>query len=121
MKLTVKQLDILRHMLGINDPSKARPKPYRNHAAVDPGNSEYLELARLGMVERVECVVSTSYHWYRCTAAGEAAARASFRAFRYPKRKRRYLAFLDLSDSLTDLTFRDFLTNPEFADVRANC
>jgi hypothetical protein len=118
-ELTAKQLDMLRHMLGINDRSKKHPKPYRNYAAVEPGDALLVELERLGMVRRYHEAASpvTPYDWYECTETGIEAARASFYRRRYSKAKRMYSLYLDLSDGC-DLQFRDFLTDPEFAAIR---
>ena len=115
-----KQLDHLRHMLGINDPYKRVPKPYRNHAAVNPGDPEWLELERLGMVERYQPRGPSDYHYYRCTDMGKLAAMRSHRTIRKTKAQRRYSAFLDISDCMPDTTFKEFLIAPEFADIRAN-
>jgi len=106
-------------MLGVNDPSQRWFMPYRNYAAVRPGDPEFVELARLGMVERFDGTFLSRDHWYQCTPAGIEAARKSFRKFRLPKSKRRYQAFLDLRDVLPDLTFHEYLTTPDFAESRA--
>ncbi len=119
MKLSEHQLDLLRHMLGINTPEAAAPAPYRNYAAVNPGDREYIELERLGAVERYRAASPReSYDYYRCTPAGHAAALASHRRIRHPKGKRVYLRFLSVRDALPDLTFREFLMGQQFASVR---
>ena len=119
MQLSDHQLDLLRHMLGINTPEAAAPRPYRNYAAVDPEDAEYHELALVGAVERYRRAgPGNSFDYYRCTPAGQAAALASHRRIRYPKARRVYLRFLDVNDALPDLTFRDFLMNPRFAVTR---
>ena len=110
MRLSEHQFDLLRHMLGINTPEAAAPAPYRNYAAVNPGDREYIELERLGAVERYRAASPReSYDYYRCTPAGQAAALASHRRIRHPKGKRVYLRFLSVRDALPDLTFREFL------------
>jgi hypothetical protein len=119
MEPTIEQLHTLRHMLGINDPSKRVPKPYRNYAAVNPGDAEFLAMEAAGLVELYTAAdPSTSYHWYRCTEAGRLAAMRSFRDIRYSAAKRRYSAFLNVSDAVPDLTFKQFLTLPDFAEAR---
>lgn len=118
--LNAAHADMLRHMLGINDPAVGRPKPYRNHAAVTPGDPLFVELAELGLVERYHAVGDggSAYDYFRCTEAGRSAAMASHRACRWPRPRRRYHRFLALGDVFPDLTFREFLTDPMFADVR---
>lgn len=114
--LTEKQLDTLRHMLGINTPSDREPKPYRNHYAANPGDAEMLELTALGMVEFAG--IRYELHYYQCTDAGRAVAMRSHRTIRLTKAKRIYRKFLDVSDCCPDLTFKEFITSPEFADSR---
>lgn len=115
-----RHLDMLRHMLGINDPSVGRPKPYRNYAAVTPGDPLFIELVALGAVERYRVAGQggSDYDFFCCTEAGKAAALASNRTRRWSKPRRRYDRFLDLRDVFPDMTFRDFLTAPEFAEAR---
>lgn len=118
LTLTEQQEDNLRHMLGINRPEQRAPQAYRDYAAVNPGDVEWVELERLGMVERYSS--HGSYHWYRTTPAGRAAAFASHRKIRFSRSTRRYLKFLDLGDCFPGLTFREFLTAAEFAEARAS-
>jgi hypothetical protein len=110
------QLRTLRHMLGIDKPELDRPVPYRNYYCANPGEPEMLELVRLGAIELY--ATQGGYEWYRCTAAGRAAAIASHKTIRYTPAKRRYIKFLDVRDCLPDLTFREFLTNPRFKQSR---
>ena len=119
MKLTNNQLHTLRHMLGINTPNDRVPKPYRDYAAVSPGDAEFLELERLGAVERYTVSLG-EYTYFRCTEAGKLAAMRSHRAIRKGKPQRRYSVYLDICDSYQDLTFKDFLTNPKFKEARDN-
>lgn len=116
MELTADQLHTLRHMLGINTPERKIPKPYRNYAAVNPGDIKFLELERLGAVEPYHTF--NQYVYYRCTEAGKLAAMRSFRDIRYSRSRRRYIAFLDIRDSYQDLTFKEFLTHPYWKDLR---
>lgn len=106
------QLRILRHMLGIDRPELDRPEPWRNYYCANPGESEMLELVRLGAIELYD--TRGGYEWYRCTDAGRAAGIASHKTIRYSAAKRRYIRFLDVKDCMPDLTFREFLTNPRF-------
>lgn len=116
------QLRILRHMLGIDDARK-RIAPYRNYYCANPGDERLHELARLGAVEmyrRTTEAEGGDYEWFTTTDAGRAAAIASQKAryFHPKKSKRVYSAFLDVSDCLPDLTFKQFLTDPQFAETR---
>jgi hypothetical protein len=103
-------------MLGINDPSQRVPKPYRNYAAVEPGDSEFIELHRIGAVEPYK--LSKDYQYYRCTEAGKLAAIQSHKSIRYTKKRRVYLKYLHIADALPDLTFREFLVEDEFRQAR---
>lgn len=114
--LTPKQEHILRHMLGIDDPAKADPRPYRDYFCANPADPELYELARIGLVEMYSA--HGGYEWFATTDTGKAAAFASQKRIRYPKSKRMYRAFLRVSDCCADLTFHQFLTAPEYADVR---
>jgi len=124
MTMTDAQLHTLRHMLGINTPNDRVPKPYRNYAATVPGDPEYLALENRGAVEKYyngfafEFPFPTDYVYYRCTDAGKLAAMRSHREIRKTKSKRVYARFLDISDSFAELTFKQFLTDPQFADTR---
>jgi hypothetical protein len=112
----VEQLRILRHMLGIDDPYMAKPTPYRNYYCANPGDAKMHELVRLGLV--VLYSTHGSYEWFACTTAGRDAAVASQKAMRVSKSKRLYAKFLDISDCWPDLTFKRFLTDPQFHETR---
>lgn len=114
MQLTKSQLHTLRHMLGINTPWDKVPRPYRNYAAVVPGDPEFMELERIGAVEKYGKPPWSEYDYYRCTEAGKHAALKSHKSIRFPKAKRRYITFLHIRDSFHDLTFREFLTSSEY-------
>lgn len=114
--LTPEQTRILRHMLGIDKPGEAHPKPYRDYYCANPGDERLHELARLGMVRQVDG--PWAYEWFVTTAEGRSAALASHRAIMLPKRKRVYRRWLSLSDCLPDLTFYEFLTSAEWAEER---
>lgn len=119
MTCTPEQLSTLRHMLGINMPFDKIPRPYRDYAAVVPGDPEFQQLAGAGLVERYREASSTSqYDYFRCTPAGRTAAMQSHRAIRVCKAQRVYRRFLQVSDAVAGLTFRQFLVEPAYADLR---
>jgi len=116
MKPTTEQLQTLRHMLGINAPYAKEPKPYRDYYAAPRGDTGLWLMANDGLVERY--AVDRCYDWYRTTEAGRAAALASHKRIRASKGKRLYAKFLDVRDCWPDLTFRQFLTDPELRETR---
>jgi hypothetical protein len=118
MELSAEQLDILRHMLGINDPWHKQPKPYRNHYCANKGDPALLELHRLRAVRSLG--ERDDYEYFACTEAGELAAIRSYKTIRYTKSQRVYRKFLDISDCYSDLTFKRFLTDPHFKEARAD-
>lgn len=114
--LRAEHLDMLRHMLGINVADRRNPPEYRNYACTNPGDATMRALQAAGMVLKYR--IGNGYEWWTATDAGIAAARASQRAMLKPKAARVYARFLDVSDALPDLTFKRFLTSPEFAETR---
>jgi hypothetical protein len=116
MTLRCEQLQILRHMLGIDHPGVRHPLPYRNYYCATPADAHLHELQRLGAVRLYD--IRNGYEWFCCTDAGRAAAMASVRSLRKPQRQRRYAAFLNLKDCWPDLTFRTFLTDKALRRVR---
>lgn len=116
MNLNSEQLQILRHMLGIDRDDTPNPREYRDYYCASRDDPVLWEMANLGVVERYAS--DRYYDWYRTTDAGKAAARASQRAMLLPKPKRIYLRWLSIRDACPDLTFLDFLTQPEYAETR---
>ncbi len=116
MQLSDEQLRTLRHMLGIDDPWLRRPEPTRDYYCANPGNAELHWLQSLGMVRLYR--VSDSYEWFTTTDAGRATAMASHKAIRKSKGARLYSRFLDVRDAWPDLTFKQFLTDPELRETR---
>ena len=115
-EINQKQLSTLRHMLGINDPTVKTPKPYRNYAAVSPGDEEFKELHSLGLVRFVG--YRGDYDYYSCTELGKLLAEKSHKDIRYKKSKRVYIKYLSVSDACPELSFKSFLTDPKFARYR---
>ncbi len=115
--LTSEELRILRHMLGIDQPHVRLPKPYRNYYCASPGDPALHALMAAGAVHIYS--VSGDYEFFTCTEAGRIAAVESQRTIRLRKPKRLYRAFLDVSDSWPDLTFKQFLTDPSLRRLRS--
>ena len=118
MQVTEDQADTLRHMLGLTDPYAPRATPTRDYYCANPGDPHLAELERIGAVERY--AVRDGYEWFKTTEAGRLAAVQDFmRRAQKPKRARVYRAFLNTSDIVPDLTFREFLTHEFYARIRA--
>jgi hypothetical protein len=114
------ELRVLLHTLGLTDPYRA--EPYRNHFVAGIGHDDLPHLDRLcdlGLMERRRGVgMRETDMLYVATEAGQQYA-IEQHAKRKPSRaKRRYRAFLNLKDCCPDLGFREFLTNPQFAEYR---
>jgi len=119
MDLSDKQLNTLRHMLGINDPFMKVPKSYRNYAAVNPGDKDFLELEKLGVIRKYCCAGSdTQYDYYTCTDVGKLAAINSHKNIRKRKPQRMYAQFLNIKDYCPSITFKDFLIRADYKSIR---
>lgn len=106
-------------MLGINTPEKRIPEPSRNYAAVVPGDPEFVGMERAGLVLCFRAAGDgTEYDYYACTDKGRAVALLSFWNIQYSKPRRRYLRYLSIRESFPDLTFHEFLTDPQFSQTR---
>ncbi len=114
--LASEQLRILRHMLGIDDPYMREPRPWRDYYCANPGDPEMRALAEAGAVMLYD--TRGGYEWWRCTEAGRAAAIESHGTIQHSKASRIYRKFLEVSDCRPDLTFRQFLTDPDFRRTR---
>lgn len=117
--VTEGQLHILRHMLGLNDQQDRRnPEPYRDYYCANAHDVALEKLAHLGMVTR--CSDGGGYWTYCTTERGRYLAMKSARLRRWPKSKRVYAKFLEISECFPDLTFGEFLKADQFADCRRN-
>lgn len=111
----------LRHMLGIDDMSKRDPKPYRNYYCAGGKDVAALEsLRERGLVEKRSNggALSGGDPVYTATEEGIRVAKESQRRGMLSKGKRLYLRFLRASDCCPDLTFKTFLTSPDWAETR---
>ena len=118
MKPTDEQLRILRHMLGIDVNDTPNPAEYRDYYCANQGDQQMHAMAALGLVRLHS--TGDRYEWFTTTELGKAAARESQKAMLLPKPRRVYLRWLAARDALHDLTFREFLTSKDFAQIRAN-
>lgn len=116
MNLSSDQLQTLRHMLGIDDPYLRVPRPTRDYYCANPGDQHLHALQAAGAVRLYS--TRDSYEWFTTTDAGRAAGIASHRTIRKSKGARLYVKYLEVSDCWPDLTFRQFLTDPELRDTR---
>lgn len=92
-------LAMLRHMLGLTDRSKRVPTSHRNYAAVNPCDERFVRLVSMGLVEKYrDPETGMRYELYRCTDEGIGFATESAMALRYPKKRRTYIRWLELSD-----------------------
>ncbi len=116
------ELEIVLHTLGLTDPKTK--EPYRNHFVSGDGNSDMTILASLCqkgfMVEtRAPGFLEPGDRLFLVTDAGIFYAQKHRpKPRRLTRDQKRYGRFLELSDCHPDLTFREFLTDPQFAKYR---
>jgi len=111
-------LGLIHHALGLSDPYRTAP-PYRNHFVAGEGHSDNEGLARLvaaGLMTRRSHPLSGGDFLYTVTDKGINLGMKTRPAI--SSKKRRYRRFLSLLDCCPELTFREFLTSPEFASYR---
>lgn len=119
--MTPQELHILLHTIGLDDPYQE--KSYRNHFVADDGHSDLPAIQKLcleGLMEeqRAPGFLEAGDRVFRVTDCGRQAAE---RLRRRPTRaQRRYHRFLEVADCCPDLTFREFLTLPAFAEARGH-
>lgn len=116
---TPRQIQILRHSLGLSDPYAKNE--YRNYYVAGEGHhgwDDLLALEAAGLMRRTRnSIPPVGDVTFTVTDAGKRLARAH--APKISRGKRMYRKFLDVSDCAPDLTFREFLTSPDYADSRA--
>lgn len=112
---------ILAHALGIEyQQARREPNEYRNYYVSEPDDPEVAQLVEAGLI-----ALASRPSWtgglvaFTVTDAGKEQARAFWKARQYPQKKRVYAAFLLVSD-VREVTFREFLTSPEYAKAREN-
>jgi hypothetical protein len=116
---TDEQLRVLRHMLGIDDPWLATPKPTRDYYAAPVGYPKLHAMAAAGLVTFVSGPRrGYPYDHFVTTPEGRAAAIASHKSIQMSRGARQYHKWLEIKDCRPDLTFHGFLTDPELADAR---
>lgn len=105
-------LHTLQHALGVDQ--FGRGKMYRDHFVTGEGSVDYpicMEAVDRGLMERRGYSALTGGDWcFQVTDDGRAYVLArSPKPDRKQKARDRYSRFLDLSDIIPDLTFKDFL------------
>ena len=112
-------LGILHHTLGVSNPNKPEDPPYRNHFVLGDGHSDMTVLSVMverGLMAR-RCSALPGGDWvFHATDDGVRLALQT--RPRASKRRQRYSRFLVYRDALPDLTFKEFLTSPDFAEAR---
>jgi len=116
MAVSESHLKVLRHMLGLTDPYRREQVPYRDYYCANQGDVLLHEMEEAGLVRRYRC--TDGYESFCTTERGRREGIKSALARRKGPAARRYARFLDLRDVVPDVTFREFLTRPEFAELR---
>jgi hypothetical protein len=111
--------DVLLHTLGLSDPFQERS--YRNYFVAGPGHDDIPSIKRLcaaGLMAetRQPKFLEKRDKVFSATNAGLDYAKKHRK--RPTRGQIRYHKFLEVSDVVSDLTFHEFLTNPEFAAMR---
>lgn len=119
LDLTPQHLHILRHSLGLDDNGHGRE--YRNHYVSGPGHHScrlLQELVTAGYMEerRSPGFLAKGDKCFYVTEKGRGVAWVPEPVL--SPRKRRWQAFTDVREALPDLSFKTFLTHPEFARYR---
>jgi hypothetical protein len=115
-------LHILQHSLGLDEYGQGRQ--YRNHFVTGPGSKDWdacraLTDAGLMTENKGHALLPVGDSVFYVTPAGiDFVATNSPKPPKVSRNRRRYAAFMDLTDCCPDLTFKQFLTDPNFADAR---
>jgi hypothetical protein len=116
------KLHIVLHALGLDRDDIV--EPYRNHFVAGDGHSdmpEILELVAMGMMEEFptpKCFDSKDRLFSVTKTGREWAIINRPRRPARTKSQRRYTTFLEIADAYPSLTFRQFLTDEQFAEAR---
>lgn len=112
-------LSVLQHTLGLDSWGKSKspsqPDGYRNHFVAEEGHHEWgilMLLVQHGLMDQhAPFALSGGSPWFSVTGAGRAyVAQYSPKPPKLTKAQERYQRFLDLSDVMPDLTFKQFVT-----------
>lgn len=119
-RVTDSEARLLHHTLGVSDAYNPERAPYRNHFVAGPGHPDLKDLENLVAMGHMVCykhpLTNGDELVFSATDTGKAVAiRTRPRA---PKNKLRYHRFLSLKDAIPDLTFKKFLTDPQFRRYR---
>ena len=117
--ITEQELKILQHTTGLTDIYNDRS--YRNHFVAGDGHDDMptiMSLCKKGLMQESNrpAFLSSGDRCFSATFAGLSAAKSLRR--RPTRGQRRYHNWLEISDCCPDLTFGDFLRDPQFASAR---
>lgn len=118
MNPTVRQLEILRHSLGLD--MHGRGRMYREHYCI-PINFEsddltaIREMASDGLMEEAHKINEGRDQYFIVTELGKAAATHGVKPEKLTRAQRRYREWLNLD---TGITFHQYLTSPRFKESR---
>lgn len=116
MKTTDEEMQILRHSLGLAYDGSGQAM-YRDYYCDNvPCSAEMDSLVEKGLMVRGRKINDGQSQYFHVTEAGKKLAYQP--AKKLPKAKRVYRAFLDLD---MGISFREFITHPDFAEYRKNC
>ena len=108
-----KMVAILRHSLGIQ---WAHDKEYRDYYCACVGEDRLERMADKCLMKRGNFINGGRDRYYFVTELGRAVAREDI-----PRKTRsqlRYERFLSVCDCCPDLTFKEFITDPQYREVR---
>ena len=119
--LTPEELHVLRHSLGLD--MHGRGRQYRNHYCTGEGSTCWPTIQTLitkGLMVAGH-TQSSGNNFFHVTREGKRMAVLGVKPLKIPKARRRYHKWCEVAEVCPDLTFREFLTAPAFAESRRNC
>lgn len=116
--MKARHLEILRHALGLD--AEGRGRMYRNHYCqpVDFDSAtltDIREMVSAGLMVEGKKINEGTDQYFHATDAGKRVAVENVKPVSLSRR--RYLAFLNLD---MGISFKEFLTCPDFAELRRN-
>ena len=115
MELSKDDIHVLQHSLGITDGGKE----YRNYYCAVTDDPQLEALTRSGLMVRGHKINDGRNRYYFVTDDGRKVAYKNLPSRpRLTRGQRRYRKWMNISDCYPDLTFKEFLTLPEFREAR---